>query len=206
MPGGEDIFEQIKIYLPKYLSPQTHRNLFEGLQQFPDSLLNGDNFYSNRENIDSCVLYQGDGIVSLKFANLKDFKFKEANGVVISNTCDVSLENERLSPSYVLYAPMMELRLYQKILLTKFPEKRVMDHISDVEHQRVTQLFFLPARAKFPENILFLDKITSCPNEFIERATLREKRLFTLSQYGHYLFMIKLSIHFTRLMDGVDRG
>lgn len=34
---------------------------------------------------------------------------------------------------------------------------------------------------------------------------IKQKKIFTLSNYGFYMFLVKLSIHFTRVREGVDR-
>ena len=68
-------------------------------------------------------------------------------------------------------------------------------------------MFFLPARGTdTPDLILLLDRLISCENEFIDRDHLCDTRLFTLSDYGHYLFLVKISVHFCRIHTGVDRG
>ena len=43
------------------------------------------------------------------------------------------------------------------------------------------------------------------PNTLIERDKINYNRIFTLSDYGAYLFLLKLSIHFTRVQDKVER-
>ena len=55
------------------------------------------------------------------------------------------------------------------------------------------------------ESIVFLDRVNNIPSKFIVRTTVPQKRIFTLSDYGAYLFLLKLSIHFTRIKDNVER-
>ena len=54
--------------------------------------------------------------------------------------------------------------------------------------------------------IVLLDRLNNCPAEIIRKEMIEKQRLFTLSNYGFYLFLIKISIHFTRIREGVDRG
>ena len=55
------------------------------------------------------------------------------------------------------------------------------------------------------DSIVFFDRVCNFPNNKIPRENLKEQRLFTLSDYGSYLFLLKLSIHFTRIQDKVER-
>ena len=47
--------------------------------------------------------------------------------------------------------------------------------------------------------------LSSCSNSSDLYDHLRNHRIFSLSQYGHYLFLFKLSFHFTRMQEGIDR-
>jgi len=47
--------------------------------------------------------------------------------------------------------------------------------------------------------------ICSCTNKSIARESLRQKRLFSLSNYGFYLLLFKMSIHFCRMGENIDR-
>jgi hypothetical protein len=58
---------------------------------------------------------------------------------------------------------------------------------------------------KLDDSIVFFDRVCNFPNKLIVRQNLKSRRLFTLSDYGAYLFLFKLSIHFTRIQDKVDR-
>ena len=56
------------------------------------------------------------------------------------------------------------------------------------------------------DSIIYFDQINHCVNTEEISADLNSRRLFTLSQYGHYLFLLKLSIHFTRLTESIARS
>ena len=58
---------------------------------------------------------------------------------------------------------------------------------------------------KYLPQYLFLDRINNCPIEAVSKEDIDKKRLFTLSNYGFYMFLVKLSIHFTRVREEVDR-
>ena len=88
-----------------------------------------------------------------------------------------------------------------------FPHKKVADHINDIRKQRITNVFFLPGiNSILDDSIIQFDRICSCSNDSISRADLKNKRIFTLSNYGFYLFLFKLSLHFTRIQEKVQRN
>lgn len=56
------------------------------------------------------------------------------------------------------------------------------------------------------KHFVSLDKIYHVDNRFINRDTLEDQRLFSLSDYGFYMLIFKLSIHFSRIQEKVNRG
>lgn len=74
------------------------------------------------------------------------------------------------------------------------------------KQQKITQIIFLPANSQMEDSIVFLDKIYHVDNRFINRDTLEDQRLFSLSDYGFYMLIFKLSIHFSRIQEKVNRG
>lgn len=53
---------------------------------------------------------------------------------------------------------------------------------------------------------MFFDRINNCDNDAMPRNDLDSRRLYSLSNYGLYLFLFKLSVHLTRIREGVDRA
>lgn len=201
----EDIFDDIKIYLPKYLSSEDTKRLFSELQVFPNNL-DGRMYsdYLKNENI----IFQGDGLTNFTVVNLPDMEFFNAPVMIFSNTCDIDNANQRLFPSNICYAPLFSLKSYRQELIDEKikDEKSINSHIEDIKKQRITQILFLPQGYKIPEDcIVFLDRLNHCNNNSISRENISERKVFILSNYGFYLFLIKLSIHFTRLQENVDR-
>ena len=85
-------------------------------------------------------------------------------------------------------------------------KKQIDAHIISIKEQKLTQIFYLPKiKGQIEDSIIFLDRVNSCPIELLKTKELKNERLFTLSDYGAYLFVFKLSIHFTRIKDNVDR-
>ena len=195
--------DELRIYLPKYLSADGERELFEGIKQFPN--VDGAKLYTSALK-DIPVIYQGDGLTDLLLFKLPEVKSQPGNGLVISNSCDTSPENKRFFDSHFCYSPILRLPLYEKSLLEKYPAVRVKNHLKELRDQLITQIFYLPQGGGLDaESFVFLDRIISMPISEIPKDICKA-RLFTLSNYGHYLLLVKLSVHFTRLTDPLDRG
>lgn len=198
-------FDEIKIYLPKFLSAESERELFKGLKDFPENI--DDRLYTTYLN-DTNLLYQGDGLHNLLVVNIPKSEIKPAPSIILSNTCDIDLKNERNFPSQIVYAPIFSLEKYKQALFknSKKSKEHIIDHINAIKKQEITQIFYLPRLIdKLEESIVFLDRVNNMPNTLIERDTITSDRIFTLSDYGAYLFLLKLSIHFTRIQDKVER-
>ena len=65
-------------------------------------------------------------------------------------------------------------------------------------------IFYLPSMSCGPdESIILLDGIHVQPMDMFTNDS--RKRLFRLNQVAFYAFLLKLSIHFTRMQEGVKR-
>jgi hypothetical protein len=197
--------ENFKLYLPKFLSAESDKELFNGLKDFPNNI--DTRIYTNFLS-DTDIIYQGDGINDMLFVNLPNPDIKPVPSMILSNTCDIELSNVRNFPSQVVYAPIFNLIKYQDVLYknSERTKQQIDSHIQAVKNQEITQIFYLPkVENKIDDSIVFFDRVCNFPNKLISRVNLKEKRLFTLSDYGAYLFILKLSIHFTRIQDKVER-
>ena len=201
-----NIFDDIKLYLPKYLSETSTKDLFNKIGKFPDNI---DHSLYSDILADEAVIFQGDGLRNLLVVNLPDEKIGKAPAIVLSNTCDIDTNNLRgYFSSQIVYATIFSLDKYKKKLIEKKikDENSIMQHIESIRKQLITQILYLPIGSGLDyEGIVFLDRINHCDNNYIKRSELKDKRLFSLSNYGFYLFLIKLSIHFTRTQEQVDR-
>lgn len=198
--------EDIKLYLPKYLSTTSEHDLFKNLQDFPSNI--DTRIYSNML-FDDDIIYQGDGIDGFLVINLPNTKIKEAKVVILSNTCDVDVSNVRMYTSSICYTPLINLQKFIEKLKSKnnLSLDRIDQFVQSLKKQKISQILFLPKGGKLDyDAFIFFDKINSCDNMSFNRSNLNEKRLFTLSNFGLYLFLFKLSINFSRIREGVDRG
>ncbi len=197
--------EDFKLYLPKFLSAESDKELFDSLKEFPNNI--DTRIYTNYLS-DTDTIYQGDGINNMLFVNLPKPDIKPVPSMILSNTCDIDLVNVRNFPSQIVYAPIFNLTKYQEALCgnSKKTKEQIDSHIQSIKKQEITQIFYLPkVEGKIDDSIVFFDRVCNFPNKEISRDNLKEKRLFTLSDYGAYLFLLKLSIHFTRIQDKVER-
>ena len=197
--------EELKIYLPKFLSSQSESELFSGLKDFPDNI--DSRLYTNHL-FDTEIVCQGDGIKEMLVINFPDSKIGEAPGIIISNTCDISESNTRPFDSRIMYAPIINLAKYENAISkgSSKSDEQLKSHLESIRKQRITQIFYLPKNGnQLDESIVFLDRINNTSIKTINTKNLTNTRLFSLSDYGAYLFLLKLSIHFTRIQDKVER-
>lgn len=198
--------EDIRRYLPTYLSPEAQDRLFSELKQFPDNV---DQRMYSTGGIDNETVFQGDGIRELPQIFLPDDRIEPKPALVLSNTCDIDLRNRRSIPPRIVYCPIINLEKFRTRLLgTDYfdSEEKVDEYIGVIRRQEVSTIFFLPAYQNMEDSLALLDGINSCRRDVIDDNQIQAFRLFTLSNYGFYLFLYKLSIHFTRIREGVERG
>lgn len=200
-------FDEIRKYLPQYLSDESQKALFGELKNFPDNVTDG-YLYSYHLSKESTI-YQGDGIDGLMVVNLPNLEAKYLKGIVLSNTCDIDPSNKPLFSSRMVYSPIFQLEKYRSALIHDHVEngqsdiRRIDEHIEAIKHQYITQIFYLPSCFGLKkDSIVFLDRILNYPADELNEES---HKLFTLSNYGFYMFLVKLSIHFTRVREGVDR-
>jgi hypothetical protein len=195
------LLEQARIHLPKYLSPEKQDDLWSALRAFPD----GRSIYSSERPVGREEILQGDGWRGFVAINFHSLERKTLSGIVISNSCDIDLANAHaLSPS-VVFAPLISLSRYVLLLqeANQAPEQ-IESHCRTIRQQRVASIFYLPPLGDvLPERIVLLSDVHGHPlGDF---AATERSCLFTLNQFGFYLFLVKLSIHFTRMQKDVER-
>lgn len=195
-----DVFEQIKLFLPKYLTPAQAKELYTELAAFPEFK----QFYLCGSAL-ADELLQGDGWAGLVAINFYSREEKIVNGLVLSNSCDVSLENPRKTPVNLLFAPIISLsRFVERLQSAGQSLMQIENQLTAIRSQRTTSVFFLPkAEGVIEESVVLLDNIHAEPLDYFQNNYKRP--LFTLSQHAFYIFIIKLSIHFCRFQEGVQR-
>lgn len=198
--------DSFSVFLPQYLTEDIKEVLKRELGQFTNGEIVKSVFTSQLAASDS--IYQGDGLRDLLVVNLPDTRVASSKGLVVSNTCDIDPSNKRYFPSMIAYCPIFRLDKYQTMLEGSglYSSEQITQHLENIRKQLITQIFYLPAGGIEGEGLVFLDRLCHSSSDHIDRSDLKNRRLFSLSQFGHYLFLFKLSIHFTRMNDKVVRG
>lgn len=201
---------EIRKYLPQYLSLPAQENLFAELKQFPGNI---DQRVYTRFLQHEPYIFQGDGLNNLRFMDMRTQTIRCAPGMVISNTCDLDQSNKRLSAIQMVYAPILNLDKYIAALEHDYvfsgqrTKESLNSHIGEIRQQRISHIFYLPSGSGLnSDSLVFFDRVCHCSAEYYKKSTIQESRLFTLSNYGYYLFLLKLSIHFTRIRESVQRN
>jgi hypothetical protein len=196
--------EELRQFLPIFLSQGSQKAFIDEIKYFLTSQPKP--FYTSAW-ADTAILFQGDGLKGLSIINLPDPTIKSGSALLLSNTCDMDISNQRLFDSSLIYTPIFSLQRYLGVLSNQFPKERVSAHESDIRQQLITQIFFLPQGAKLSDDsIVFLDRLNSAPSNTVDLRKVPQNRLFTLSDFGAWLLALKLSIHFCRIRDRVDRN
>lgn len=191
--------EDIKRYLPQFLSGPSQDELFSCLVGFPYNI--DQRFYSDVV-LQEMEIVQGDGIDQALIIKWETKELFPVPAIVLSNSCDIDLSNKRDQFPFICYCPIISLQKYVDKL--RSIGKDVTSLLVDIKAQRVTSIFYLPKGQNLVEDkIILLDKIYSCPHN--EKTRLESKKIFSLSNYGFYMLLLKISIHFTRIRDGIDR-
>lgn len=196
----EEIFEQVSLFLPKYLTPSQKQDLYSEMLKFPRTT----QFYLHRPDLRDQLL-QGDGWQGFIAINFHTGQRKAVSGVILSNSCDVSTDNSRSLPVNILFAPLVSLSQYEQLLLANGKTPAQVDsQFNEIRNQKVTSMFYLPRlTGVIEESIILLDDIHVHPlRDFLE---VSNEPLFQLNQFAFYLFLIKLSIHFCRFQEDIQR-
>lgn len=197
--------DEIKAFLPKYLSANSERLLTEAMETYRDEDFDTARYYTQRLEKEKTV-FQGDGIKNLIIMDLPNLETKYHDSLVLSNTCDIDQSNQRSFDTRILYSPIIELKTYENMLSSGgLASEKIKVHIQNIRDQKISQILFLPQNNRIRDSIVFFDRICNISNDQIDRENLFSIRLFTLSDFGFYMLLIKMSIHFSRIQEKVDR-
>lgn len=190
------------VNIPQYLT-EGEEKLKEELENFAVNAHLGQYYGIPSHEEDGEALYQGDGIIGISLFDYNANSTKKIKAVILSNTCDISLENQRDLPPYVTVAPLIDLLAYKELLLASGLKKVSVDgKISAFRNQEVSNMFYLPAGSDGREYVAVLERAQSLP---LSHVVDSYDRIFSLSLYGFYLLLFKLSIHFCRFQEGLSR-
>ena len=190
--------------LPPYLIPQEKEELLAELKKLPS--LEGRAFYSSAPS-DEDNVFQGDGFMQFTFVDIPTMATKDGKAFIISNTCDVAPDNERKIPINLMYAPLGPVKVFESALREKLSAEKADSVMTSIRRNHYTHVLYLPAiPGKLDESMVRLDLIHNVPpSVLLTKPSWKDLRLFSLSNLGIYTTILKLSIHFHRLQEGVSR-
>lgn len=191
--------EALQEQIPYYLSKEAKEGLLKELGNFPKKI----NYYLGRYQDE---VLQGDGWSSLDIYDFGVGKTKSIKGILLSNSCDIAPENIRALPAKITFSPIIKLNNYvTKLIESGIPRAQIDQKLLAIKDQKVTNVFFLPKGSGLDEDyIALLSDVHTVPYSIFAEKTSRAKQ-FTLSQIGFYVFVLKLSVHFCRFHENLDR-
>ncbi|WP_394550027.1 hypothetical protein [Pantoea sp. SGAir0183] len=198
--------EDLKEQIPYYLTQDQQIGLLRALEDFPDKT---EYYLGNYHQDLKDMVLQGDIFQELpvfKFTQGEVAESKGIKGIIISNSCDIAPENTRSRPMKVLFAPLVDFEKWRAYLLSKGVQPQsVESQLEAIKEQKVTNIIYLPQSTAFPDSVVFLDDVYQIPSNALAEKIQKSDKLITLSQVGFYIFLFKLSIHFCRFHEKVER-
>ncbi|MEK7256088.1 MAG: hypothetical protein AAB316_15160 [Bacteroidota bacterium] len=212
----ETTSEDFLRFLPNYLTREDKDRLADALEQFKVEKSQAWNskllthFYS-RNPFD--YFLQGDLLRQIRYANWnaesKSFDKIYLNAIILSNTCDLDLSNQRNITKEVVLAPLTEFRRYKQKLEMRIGSGEKLKSLEDgIKAQVYSSLLYLPpAPGTTDDFVCHLDKAFWFPTEELNSylPDLSQTRISSLDYFGYYLFLVKLSYHFCRLPEEKQR-
>jgi hypothetical protein len=211
MAFGDD-FDKI---LAPYLVQDNKVRLKEALKQFTlenrGKEINYSDFFKSYNHT---YFMQSDLVKEIRMSVWDDlnmnFNKVYTDAIIISNTCDISPENKHdFNSKQCLLAPLVDFNEYLLDLKNEgYVDEKLEQFANTIKSQLVSNIFYIPnLQSGQREYIVMLDHIFWFPtnelNSYIEN--IEENRISSLSLFGHYLFILKLSYHLCRLPEQCDR-
>lgn len=194
--------EEMQIFLPSYLNEDSKSKLYEELGKF-----SADGFWIpyGVGSVYPAKLLQGDALDGLSFISFPDPRVKKGLALVLSNSCDLDTDNERKIPYSIVYCPLIEKQKFEKFV-EKVYEKGSKDFLEKAKQQSISNIIYFPERGTSSCGYYaLLDRICHQSRDSVSDQQVSDNKVFTLSNVGFYLFLIKISMHFTRIHEKIDR-
>lgn len=207
---------------PSFLSAPEKDRIVQGLRQFDESVATAPKLYTHFfASTPAPYLLQGDLLPSIRVPVWQTGPASFGKGytpaLLIANTCDVDvLGNPRNVPKEVGFVPLVPLpdfitalrsRLEAQALSPATIRAKVQSIEKELRSQFLTNVFYLPAGpGGLPEYVALLDRPFWFPAAELAEIgpALLPRRLASLSQWGYYLFILKISYHLCRLPEERD--
>jgi hypothetical protein len=176
--------DDLKPFLPSNIQPFSLQ-----LKQFPEHFEKWVHASSLPNNI-----FQGDVLKVAPIVIMEEtgkIHCLDLPAMIISCSCDVQPGQAEVA----LVAPVFDLEDYKKN--SELTSSDLDEHIRSLKANKIANLFFLPAGVNLKASVVDFANISPISVEFLH-SQLKSARLTSLSQLGHYIFVVKLAYHFTR--------
>jgi len=173
------------------LLPEHLKSFADDLKEYPHGFAKW--LYGALQN----EIYQGDILKSIKVVGIDedgDAVSRKGAAVVISHTCDC----QQGQSEFILVAPVFSVQ--ERIDGSELTTQQLNDYVRDLRANRITDLFFLPGIGGLPDCFVDFSQVCAIAAAHLYAATfpLSDHRLISLSQKGHYFFLMKMAFHFCR--------
>ncbi len=101
--------------LPYYLTALDQKELVAGLKAI-SSGETSDYFLSGISDPFKSNMLQGDGWPDFELFLFDSGERRSVRGVVLSNTCDIDPDNQRETPTRIVFSPLVKLSAYKALL------------------------------------------------------------------------------------------
>jgi hypothetical protein len=211
MAFGDDLNK----LLPNYLVEDDKSRLKNALEQFQNQGQRELNYSGFSKNYNHPFFLQSDLVREIRMPLWDDdsatYEKVYTDAIILSNTCDLSTDNKHSSNvKECLFAPLVDLSEFLHDIERSGTKKDSLDQFSRaIKNQLVSNLFYIPnCTVEDKEYIALLDNVFWFPtaelNAYID--SINVNRISSLSLFGHYLFILKLSYHMCRLPEESDRA
>ena len=191
--------DNLEKFIPYYLTKEVKEGLKKALLEWREKPIR---FYADNENPEP---NQGDGIAAVDLYNPNTGASRAMHVVVITNSCDIAQGDTQSPYARVLVAPLIDFEKYLDTLLgLGWNQGKIESHKTSVINQEVTTLFHIPSIPKLENKdyIISFNDLHSIP---LSRIRESPKKIYDLHLHGFYLFIFKLSIHFCRFGEALQR-
>ena len=210
MAFGDD-FESL---LPIYLTANVKKRLKDGLSQFmPEHRNNQIDYNGFYDNFSNEFFRQADLVREIRMPvfdlDTAQYDKTYTDAIILSNTCDISYDNVReVKEKQCLLAPLVRFKDFQNNYLERSGKttEQAFSVFENIRRQLTTDILYLP-KINDEEYLALLDQIFWFPtaelNGYI--AEMEQTKISSLSHFGFYLYIFKVSYHLFRMPESCDR-
>lgn len=194
---SDELSEVIRTHLPAYLSEEDYYRVTKQLADYSEF----SDYYLVSAPTNKVL--QGDCWTGFPIVDGEERI--RVHGVILSNSCDIDPDNSARLNKNVIFTPVIQLNKVRELYAEAgFSSERIKQNIDLVKRQLISDIFYLPSYGdSVDDHVVRLDNVYTTSISDFQRQ--ERERIFCLGQTAFYIFLIKLSIHFTRLREGVRR-